>query len=152
MAHGNCAAIDIETVLVNTQGVHRRQAHGGEGLVDLDDVEVTDAHVGLGGLAFAMDPAFGPTPLKTLLSKPWAAGRFAEIDAARSADITSTAAAPSEICEALPAVIVPSVSKAPRNLASDSGVVSLRIPSSVSTRSGSPLRWGTFTAAISCSK
>jgi gamma-glutamyltranspeptidase/glutathione hydrolase len=37
-------------------------------------------------LAFAMDPAFGSTPLKTLLSKSWAAGRFAEIDAARSAE------------------------------------------------------------------
>jgi gamma-glutamyltranspeptidase / glutathione hydrolase len=37
-------------------------------------------------LAFAMDPTFGATPLKTLLSKPWAARRFAEIDAARSAE------------------------------------------------------------------
>lgn len=31
-------------------------------------------------IGYAMDPAFGPTPLATLLSKPWAARRFAAID------------------------------------------------------------------------
>ena len=38
--------------------------------------------------------------------------------------ITTTAAAPSEICEAEPAVIVPSLAKAGRSLPSDSAVVS----------------------------
>ena len=60
-----------------------------------------------------------------------------------------TAAPPSEIWLALPAVMVPSLSKAGRSLASDSAVVSGRTPSSVSTTSGSPLRWGTSTGTIS---
>jgi gamma-glutamyltranspeptidase len=37
-------------------------------------------------LGYALDPAFGATPLDVLLSKPWAARRFAGIDAGRSAD------------------------------------------------------------------
>src|SRR6266852_1707177 len=49
---------------------------------------------------------------------------------ARSSDMTTTAAAPSEICEALPAVIVPSFLKAGASLPSDSAVVPGRIPSS----------------------
>ena len=52
---------------------------------------------------------------------------------ASSSCITTTAAAPSEICEELPAVIVPSFEKAGRSAASDSTVVSARSPSSVST-------------------
>ena len=44
--------------------------------------------------------------------------------------ITTTAAAPSEICDAEPAVIVPSLLKAGRSLDSDSAVVSPRTPSS----------------------
>ena len=60
-----------------------------------------------------------------------------------------TAAPPSEIWEALPAVMVPFLSKAGRSLPSDSAVVSGRTPSSVSTTSGSPLRWGTLTGTIS---
>ena len=40
-------------------------------------------------LAYAMDPAFGPTPLSTLLSKPWAARRFAEIDPRRAGEETA---------------------------------------------------------------
>jgi gamma-glutamyltranspeptidase/glutathione hydrolase len=37
-------------------------------------------------LGYARDPAFGPTPLNVLLSKPWAARRFAEIDPRQSAE------------------------------------------------------------------
>ena len=55
-------------------------------------------------------------------------------------DITMTAAPPSEICEALPAVIVPSLVKAGRSPPSDSSVVSPRTPSSTETIFGSPLR------------
>ena len=64
---------------------------------------------------------------------------------ALAADITITAAPPSEICEALPAVIVPSLSNAGCSAPSDSAVVPGRTPSSVSTSIGSPLRWGTCT-------
>ena len=63
--------------------------------------------------------------------------------------MTTTAAAPSEICDALPAVIVPSLAKAGRSFDSDSTVVSARTPSSAVTMTGSPLRCGTATGAIS---
>ncbi len=65
---------------------------------------------------------------------------------------TTTAAAPSEIWEADPAVIVPSGSNAGRSFASDSAVVSPRTPSSAVTVTGSPLRCGTSTGASSASK
>jgi hypothetical protein len=65
--------------------------------------------------------------------------------------ITTTAAAPSEIWEAEPAVIVPSEEKAGRNRARLSTVVSPRTPSSVLKRTGSPLRCGISTGAISSS-
>ena len=50
---------------------------------------------------------------------------------ALSADISSTAAAPSEICEALPAVILPSGLNAGLSCESFSSVVSGRMPWSV---------------------
>ena len=74
-------------------------------------------------------------------------GRPAASAAWRSA--TTTAAAPSEIWEELAAVIVPSLLKAGERDPSVSTVVSGRIPSSVSTTRGSPLRWGTWTGTIS---
>ena len=63
----------------------------------------------------------------------------------------TTAEPPSLIWLALPAVIVPSSSKAARKAPSDSRVVPGRTPSSVSTRIGSPLRCGTATGTISAS-
>ena len=68
---------------------------------------------------------------------------------ARSALMTTSAAAPSEICEALPAVIVPSGPNAGGSWASESGVVSGRMPSSASTTETAPRRPVTSTAAIS---
>src|SRR6476661_588863 len=65
--------------------------------------------------------------------------------------ITTTAAAPSESCEAFPAVTVPSAAKAGRSLARLSVVVPGRMPSSSVTSSGSPFRCGTGTGAISSS-
>ena len=66
--------------------------------------------------------------------------------------ITTTAQAPSEICEAEPAVMVPSLLNAGRSLPSDSTVVSARTPSSAVTTIGSPLRCGTVTGTTSSSK
>ncbi len=66
--------------------------------------------------------------------------------------MTTTAQAPSEICEDDPAVIVPSLLKAGRSLPSDSAVVSARTPSSVEKTTGSPLREGIDTGTISSSK
>ncbi len=66
--------------------------------------------------------------------------------------ITTTAAAPSEICDAEPAVMVPSLANAGRSLPSDSAVVSPRTPSSWETTTGSPLRCGIATGTTSSSK
>ena len=75
---------------------------------------------------------------------PISAMTFSPARSAYSADVTTTAAAPSEICEAVPAVIVPSVLKAGLSLASASAVVPGRMPSSSVTVSCSPLcRTGT---------
>ena len=65
--------------------------------------------------------------------------------------VTITAAAPSEIWEALPAVIVPSLENAGFSAPRLSGVVPGRTPSSVSTRIGSPLRCGIATGTTSSS-
>jgi len=63
--------------------------------------------------------------------------------------VTTTAQAPSEICEALPAVIVPSARNAGLRPASFSGVVSGRIPSSRSTLTGAPFAFATSTDTTS---
>src|SRR4051812_39692356 len=65
--------------------------------------------------------------------------------------ITTTAAAPSEIWLADPAVTVPSAANAGRNFASDAAVVPSRTPSSSVTVTGSPRRCGTVTVTISSS-
>ena len=65
--------------------------------------------------------------------------------------MSTTADAASLSWLALPAVIVPSASKAARKAPSDSRVVPGRTPSSVSTRIGSPFRCGTATATTSAS-
>ena len=70
--------------------------------------------------------------------------------AARSADMTTTAAPPSEICDAFPAVIVPvGVEGRPQSWPSDSAVVPGRDALVGVDDDGSPLRWGTSTATIS---
>ena len=68
--------------------------------------------------------------------------------AARSREVTTTAAAPSEIWEALPAVMVPSGENAGRSRPRASAVVPGRMPSSWSTVT-SPLRWAITTGTIS---
>ena len=74
---------------------------------------------------------------------PWAtisASGVSPSSSARSRFTTTTAAPPSEICEALPAVMVPFVRNAGFNFASDSVVASGRMPSSVETTTASPFR------------
>ena len=66
--------------------------------------------------------------------------------------ITTTAAAPSEIWDAEPAVIVPSGRNAGLRPAKDSAVVFARIPSSSLNCNGSPLRCGMFTGTTSSVK
>ena len=69
--------------------------------------------------------------------------------AAFLAVITTTAAAPSLIPDALPAVTEPALSNAGRKPASASAVVFLLMNSSVLKIIGSPLRWGIETDTIS---
>src|SRR4051794_26327319 len=86
---------------------------------------------------------------------PWApisASTVQPSSAAFSALMTTTAQAPSEICEAVPAVIVPSLAKAGLSLDRLSTVVSGRMPSSSRNSIGSPLRCGMKTGVISSSK
>jgi len=97
---------------------------------------VEERGLGAGHLAVADQLAERVTPSSSALAR----------------DITTTAAPPSEICDALPAVMVPALSKAGRSEPRDSAVVPGRTPSSVSTTIGSPLRWGTSTATISSAR
>ena len=69
-----------------------------------------------------------------------------------SAVVTTSAAAPSLMPDALPAVTVPSFLNAGFSAASFSAVVPARGYSSVSTRSGSPFFCGTSTGTISALK
>src|SRR5688572_6629853 len=70
---------------------------------------------------------------------------------ARAALITTSALAPSLICEALPAVTVPSFLKAGLSLPSDSAVASARTPSSVLNAVGGPFFCGSSSAKVSSS-
>ena len=127
----------LTLLLGDAEVVHRGQADGGEGLVDLEEVDVADR---LARLAQRL----GDGPGRLVQQRRVGAGDLAVADqlaergqrraaSALAGDMTTTAAPPSEICEALPAVIVPALSKAGRSAASDSAVVPGRTPSSVST-------------------
>ena len=86
---------------------------------------------------------------------PWApisASHSSPSSSAFALLITTTAQAPSEIWDAEPAVIVPSLRNAGRRAESDSMVVSPRTPSSALITTGSPLRCGIETGTTSSSK
>ena len=68
---------------------------------------------------------------------------------ARSAVITSTAAAPSLSPDALAAVTDPSLANAGLRPLTDSSVVAALMNSSAANATGSPLRWGIITGVIS---
>ena len=86
----------------------------------------------------------------TVALGPISASHSIPFASATALSITTTAAAPSEIGEAVPAVMVPSGRKLGRSLASDSRVVSARTPSSAVT-TVSPRRLFTVTGTISSS-
>ena len=48
VADGDRAAVDVEPVEVDAEVLVGRHDLGGEGLVDLDQVDVADAHAGVG--------------------------------------------------------------------------------------------------------
>jgi hypothetical protein len=82
---------------------------------------------------------------------PISASGVSPSSAALAADITTTAQAPSEICDADPAVIVPSFANAGLSFDRLSAVVSARTPSSSRNSTGSPLRCGMSTGVTSSS-
>ena len=82
---------------------------------------------------------------------PISASQVSPSSSALALLITTTAAAPSEIWDAEPAVMVPSLLNAGRSRASDSTVVSARMPSSSVKSIGSPLRCGISTGTTSSS-
>ena len=47
MAHGDGAAVDVDAGGVDAERLHEAQHHGGEGLVDLEEVDVADLHAAL---------------------------------------------------------------------------------------------------------
>ena len=132
---------------VDAELAHRLDADRRERLVDLDQVEVGDARGPpcrsavrdrVGRLRAAASVRAGDLAVRRR-SRP---ATVSPSSSALALLITTTAQAPSEICEAEPAVIVPSGLNAGRSLASDSAVVSPRMPSSSRTTTGSPLRCG----------
>ncbi|OIQ99558.1 hypothetical protein GALL_183070 [mine drainage metagenome] len=80
------------------------------------------------------------------------ASGFRPSAAARLADITTTAAAPSFSPDALPAVTVPALSKAGLSPARLSAVAPWRTNSSVAKATGSPFLCGNGTGTISSAK
>ena len=135
VAERDRAAVDVDLVRVDAELAGGHDADGGERLVDLDEVEVgaarcppwrSAAAIALAGCSCRL--ASGPA---TTPCAPISASQVRPSSSALALLITTTAAAPSEICEAEPAVMVPSVENAGRSLPRDSAVVSPRMPSSV---------------------
>ena len=122
---------------------------GAERLVDLDDVEIVrrDALLGAApsrsrGQAARAASCRGRRPGRTA---PTTASTGQPFSSACDRVVRTTADAPSEICDELPAVIDPPSAKAGRRPASVSTVVSGRMPSSFVTTTGAPLRCGIST-------
>ena len=134
VAERDRAAVDVDLVLVDAELAGGRDADRGERLVELDEVEVGGGDALLlaglggrvGGLQLQRRVGAGDHAVRADLGEP-ARGR-----APRPWPCSSRRrrTAPSEICEAEPAVMVPSLLNAGRSLASDSAVVSPRTPSS----------------------
>jgi hypothetical protein len=47
-AHGDRAAVDVDLLVRHAHLLHELHRHGGEGLVDLEQVDLRDRHAGLG--------------------------------------------------------------------------------------------------------
>jgi hypothetical protein len=143
IAQGDGAAVDVDPSGGDAEIAHRRQSYPREGLVDLDQVQVADVQP-------AVSPQGGTDRLGRLVQqgriRPGDGAVAAELGEpgqsqlpARSLLICTTAHAPSDNCDADPAVIVPSSLNAGGSAASRRGVVPGRTPPSSSTVT-SPLR------------
>ena len=156
VAQRDGAAVDVDLVLVDAQLAGRDEPDRGERLVDLDEVEVGRARcppsrrpcaIALAGCSCRL--ASGPA---TTPCAPISASQVRPSSSALALLITTTAAAPSEICDAEPAVIVPSEANAGRSLPRLSAVVSPRMPSSVVNVDRVALALRDLTGAISSAK
>ena len=132
---GDRAAVDVDLVGVEAELLGRGQPDRRERLVDLDQVEVggRDALLvaGLGDRARRLALQRGVRARRRRRARRSRPARSGRAPRALALLITTTAAAPSEICDADPAVMVPSLLNAGRSRARLSVVVSARMPSSV---------------------
>ena len=111
MAERDGAAVDVQPLGIDRQLAQAREHLRGERLVQLDEVDVVErqarrasATLRIAGTG-PMPKRSGSTPaVAKPRSAPAASGRA---PARSSADVTSTAAAPSLVCDELPAVTVP---------------------------------------------
>ena len=147
------AAVDVELVVRDAEIGHRRHRDARERFVDLEQIDVRDAPSGLFQHVFDRLDRRGGEPLGRLRMRPHgrrcAPAASARDVAASSADISTVAAAPSEIFDDDAAVSTPSLPNAARR----PGIFATSIlpgSSSVST-TVSPLRPLTVTGTISAS-
>ena len=105
VADRDSAAVDVDPLVADAEVAHGLDDDRGEGLIDLDQVEVGDGEPGLaeragrwrGRLRLQRVVRAGHVAVRADLGQDRRPGA-----AAASADITTTAHAPSEICEAEP--------------------------------------------------
>jgi len=146
------AAVDVDDLGIDAEFARRGQRHRGERLVDLHHVELVD------GDAFSGDRLLdrvGGLRLQRRIRAGHHAVR-ADLDSqvnpssvALSLFITTTAAAPSEICDAEPAVDGAVLAERGLSPPSDSAVVLARMPSSLGELQRIALRWGMLTGTTS---
>ena len=153
MTDGDGTTVDVDDGFVDAELPRRRQTDSRERLVDLDQIKISSSDTltgtslfdGIGGLCLQAES--GPARLR----RAHRSRRARSPRAPRPWPLlmTTTAAAPSEICDELPAVSVPSLRNAGRSRASESADVLARTPSSSVNSIGSPLRCGMPTGTIS---
>ncbi len=122
VAERDRAAVDVDLLGVRRRG---RASTGsptdGERLVDLDQVEVGDVRPALRSAWLIAFDGWDCSELSGPATMPCAPISASQVEAelvGLGPDITTTAQAPSEICDGEPAVIVPSGANAGRSLAS----------------------------------
>ena len=120
VAERDGAAVDVDDLVGDAEFVDRCATDSGERLVDLEQVEVADATPALSAACMiarlgcvSSEALSGPATMPYDTNSP--SGATPRLSAS-AFDMTMTAEAPSESCDALAAVIVPSLSKAGRML------------------------------------
>ena len=136
VAERHRAAVDVHDRLLDVEHAARVHGHRRERLVHLDHAEVGGHDAGLLQRPLEREGGHGLqrcVPVRRHAEGDDLRDRLSPSCSARASLITTSAAAPSEICDALPAVTVPSSVNAGRRPANPSTVVSARMPSSRSS-------------------